>query len=124
MHPFAPGGSHRGTPRVVVDQLCNRAAECFNVARRNQHAGAAIRYRLDKTAGRIADDGYARRRRFKRRNTQPFRQRRVGEQVEAAEVVIEIVSKARELDNSAEAQRCRLVTQLVVEIALAEQHQP
>ncbi len=79
---------------------------------------------LDEPARLEADDRHAGGRCFQRRYAQPLRQRRMGEDVEAADVIIEVFAEPGEGDDVRDAEGLRLRLQLVVEVAFAENEYP
>ncbi len=83
-----------------------------------------MRDRLRNTARGARDNGEAGRGRFERHDTEPLGQRRVNEQVECAQQVVEVVSEPRETQGIRQPKRAGLCLQVAVELTLAEQYEP
>ncbi len=123
MHPFSARGAETPAETRVVEQPPDGPGEGIGVAGRHQQTGLAVRNGLGHAASPESDHGQPRGRGFQCRNAETLGERRMHEQVEAGNESIEVLAKTRELHDAAEIERAGLGAQLVVEVAVAENHE-
>jgi hypothetical protein len=105
---FPAGQAELPPQRAVIHQRGDRIPQRAGIFRRHEDAGLPMHNSFNEAARLEADDWHAGRCRLQRRYAQPLRERWMDKDVEAADVIIEVFTEAREGDDVRNPQRLRL----------------